>query len=203
MGNSVEDTSDSEEIAASLIDPERFGILSARHFVAIFQYLARRVGRDVAQDLGAETFLVAFSARSRYDLSRNNARPWLFGIATNLIRRHRRSELRMLNAYAKSVPAARSDDQVETLAIHMDHVALLARVADAFSKLDPEQRDALLLTAIEGLSYAETAEALAVPVGTVHSRVARARITLRDLAGYFGQEGTEASISLREVEKRS
>jgi RNA polymerase sigma-70 factor (ECF subfamily) len=198
MGASEEDTSDSDEIAASLVNPDRFGTIAERHFGAIYQYLARRVGRDAAQDLGAETFVVAFSARNRYDLSRVNARPWLYGIATNLIRRHRRSELRMLNAYVRSVPLARIDDQMEELSTQMDRVELLARAAKAFSKLDPEQRDALHLTAIEGLSYVETAEALGIPVGTVHSRVARARITLRDLTGYFGQEGNEESISSRE-----
>jgi RNA polymerase sigma factor (sigma-70 family) len=203
MDTSEEDTSDSDEIAASLVVPERFGRVAERHFGAIFQYLARRVGRDLAQDLSAETFVVAFGARTRYDLTRANARPWLFGIATNLIRRHRRNELRTMNAYARSVPPACFDDQAEELAIHMDHVALLVRVAEAFSKLDPEQRDAIHLTAIEGLSYGETAEALDIPIGTVHSRVARARTTLRDLAGYFGQEVTEESISAREVEKRS
>jgi RNA polymerase sigma-70 factor (ECF subfamily) len=198
MGTSEEDTSDSDEIAASLVEPERFGTIAERHFGAIFQYLARRVGRDVAQDLSAETFVVAFSSRSRYDLSRSNARPWLYGIATNMVRRHRRSELRTLNAYVKSMPAERTNDIVEELSTHMDHVELLARVADAFLKLDPEQRDVLHLTAIEGLSYAEAAEALCIPVGTVHSRVSRARIKLRDLAGYFGQEGNENSISVIE-----
>lgn len=197
-GTSKEDTSDSDEIAASLVVPERFGKIAERHFGAIFQYLARRVGRDEAQDLAAETFVVAFSARPRYDLSQASARPWLFGIATNLIRHHRRSESRMLNAYAKSMPVAHTDDRVDELSMHMDHVALLARVAEAFLKLDPEHRDALHLTAIEELSYAETAEALGFPVGTVHSRVARARTNLRDLAGYFGQEGTEDSISVIE-----
>jgi RNA polymerase sigma-70 factor (ECF subfamily) len=156
------------------------------------------VGRDEAQDLAAETFVIAFSARQRYDLSRASARPWLFGISTNLIRHHRRSEIRMLNAFVKSMPVARSDDGVEELSIHMDHVALLARVAEAYLKLEPEHRDALHLTAIEELSYAETAEALGIPVGTVHSRVARARTILRDLAGYIGQEGTEDSISVIE-----
>jgi RNA polymerase sigma-70 factor (ECF subfamily) len=198
MGACEEDTSDSDEIAASLVEPVRFGTIAERHFGAIYQYLARRVGRDVAQDLGAETFVVAFSARSRYDLSRTNARPWLFGIATNLIRRHRRTEFRMLNAYVRSVHPSRFDDQVDEISTHMEHIELLALVAKAFSKLDPEQRDALHLTAIEGLSYAEAAEALGVPVGTVHSRVARARVTLRDLAGHFGQEGTEDSISVIE-----
>jgi RNA polymerase sigma-70 factor (ECF subfamily) len=198
MGASEEDTSDSDVIAASLVDPDRFGRIADRHFAAIYQYLARRVGRDVAQDLGAETFVVAFSARNRYDLSRASARPWLYGIATNLIRRHRRSELRMLNAYVRSVPPVRNDDPIEEFSTHMDHVELLARIAKAFTRLDPEQRDALHLTVIEGLSYADAAAALGIPVGTVHSRVARARITLRDLAGYFGQEGTEEPIPARE-----
>jgi RNA polymerase sigma-70 factor (ECF subfamily) len=198
MGAFEEETSDSDEIAASLADPQRFGTIAERHFGAIYQYLARRVGRDMAQDLNAETFVVAFSSRSRYDLTRVNARPWLYGIATNTIRHHRRSELRMLNAYVRSVPPVRVDDEPEKLSTHIEHVELLDRVAKAFSKLDPEQRDALHLTAIEGLSYAETAEALGIPVGTVHSKVARARITLRDLAGYFGQEGNEEPIPARE-----
>lgn len=198
MGGSEEVTSDSDEIAASLSDPNRFGMVAERHFTAIYQYLARRVGREVAQELGAETFVVAFGARSRYDLSRANARPWLFGIATNLIRRHRRSEHRMLNAYVRSVPSAHIDEQDEELSIQIDRVEVLSRVAKAFMILDPEQRDALHLTAIEGLSYADAAEALGIPVGTVHSRVARARIVLRDLAGYFGQEGTEEPIPARE-----
>jgi RNA polymerase sigma-70 factor (ECF subfamily) len=104
----------------------------------------------------------------------------------------------MLNAFARSVTPVRIDDPVEELSAHMDHVEVLRRVATAFAELDPEQRDALHLTAIEGLSYAEAAEALGIPVGTVHSRVARARLILRDLAGYFGQEGTEEPISARE-----
>jgi RNA polymerase sigma factor (sigma-70 family) len=198
MSTSEEETSDSDEIAASLDDPQRFGSIAERHFGAIFQYLARRVGRDTAQDLGAETFVVAFSARSRYDLSRSTARPWLYGIATNLIRRHRRNEVRMLNGYLKSMPAARTLDNLDEFSTHLDNVELLRRVAKAFLKLDPGQRDALHLTAIEGLSYADTAEALGIPVGTVHSRVARARGALRDLVGYIGQEGTEESISARE-----
>jgi RNA polymerase sigma factor (sigma-70 family) len=200
MGTTEGDSTDSDEIAASLVDPECFGVLAERHFNEVFRYLARRVGRDVAQDLGAETFVVAFSARNRYDTSRADARPWLFGIATNLIRRHRRSELRMLAAYARSVPPDRSDEAAEELTTHLDHAALLARVAAAFAQLEPDQRDALYLIAIEGLNYADVAEALAVPVGTVHSRVARARANLRDLADYFGQEGVEDAITASEDE---
>lgn len=198
MGAIESDLTDSDEIVASLVNPERFGVVAERHFAEVYRYLARRVGRDVAQDLGAETFVVAFSARARYDVSRADARPWLYGIATNLIRRKRRNELRMLSAYARSALSERSDEVTDGLAAQLDHVASLARVATAFAQLDQDQRDALYLTAIEGLDFTEVAEALSIPVGTVHSRVARARANLRDRAGYFGQEGTEDTITARE-----
>jgi RNA polymerase sigma-70 factor (ECF subfamily) len=200
MGQADRNLTDGDEIAASLTDPERFGMVAERHFAEIFRYLARRVGRDAAQDLGAETFVIAFNARIRYDVSRTDARPWLYGIATNLIRRHRRSELRMVAAYARSASPERGDEVAEGLAGHLDHVAALARVATAFAQLEPGQRDALYLIAIEGLSYTDVAEALAIPVGTVHSRVARARAKLRDLADYFGQEGIEDAITASEGE---
>ena len=193
------ESTDSDDIAASLVDSQRFAAVVDRHFAEIFRYLARRVGRENAEDLGAETFIVAFSARNRYDLSRANALPWLYGIATNLIRRHRRTEVRMLMAYATAASQLDpDDDRSEGLVARLDHAASLARVASAFAGLDPDQRDALYLVAIVGLGYAEASEALDIPVGTVHSRVARARTNLRDLATYSGQEGNEDSIAARE-----
>ena len=199
MGATGSESTDSDDIAASLVDSQRFAAVVDRHFAEIFRYLARRVGRENAEDLGAETFIVAFSARNRYDPSRANALPWLYGIATNLIRRHRRTEVRMLMAYATAASQLDpDDDSSEGLVARLDHAASLARVASAFADLDPDQRDALYLVAIVGLGYAEVSEALDIPVGTVHSRVARARTNLRDLATYSGQEGNEDSIAARE-----
>jgi RNA polymerase sigma-70 factor (ECF subfamily) len=199
MGATGSESTDSDDIAASLVDSQRFAGVVDRHFAEIFRYLVRRVGRENAEDLGAETFIVAFSARNRYDPSRANALPWLYGIATNLIRRHRRTEVRMLMAYATAASQLDpDDDRSEGLVARLDHAASLARVASAFADLDPDQRDALYLVAIVGLGYAEAAEALDIPVGTVHSRVARARTNLRDLATYSGQEGNEDSIAARE-----
>jgi RNA polymerase sigma-70 factor (ECF subfamily) len=199
MGATGSESTDSDDIAASLVDSQRFAAVVDRHFAEIFRYLARRVGRENAEDLGAETFIVAFSARNRYDLSRANALPWLYGIATNLIRRHRRTEVRMLMAYATAASQLDpDDDRSEGLVARLDHAASLARVASALADLDPDQRDALYLVAIVGLGYAQAAEALDIPVGTVHSRVARARTNLRDLAAYCGQEGNEDSIAVRE-----
>jgi RNA polymerase sigma factor (sigma-70 family) len=199
MGATGSESTDSDDIAASLVDPQRFAVVVDRHFAEIFRYLARRVGRDNAEDLGAETFVVAFGARKRYDPSRANALPWLYGIATNLIRRQRRTEVRMLIAYATAASQFDPDgDSSEGLVARLDHATSLARVASAFAVLDPDQRDALYLVAIVGLGYAEASEALDIPVGTVHSRVARARTNLRDLAAYSGQEGNEDSIAARE-----
>jgi RNA polymerase sigma-70 factor (ECF subfamily) len=199
MGATGSESTDSDDIAASLVDSQRFAAVVDRHFAEIFRYLARRVGRENAEDLGAETFIVAFSARNRYDPSRANALPWLYEIATNLIRRHRRTEVRMLMAYATAASQLDpDDDSSEGLVARLDHAASLARVASAFADLDPDQRDALYLVAIVGLGYAEVSEALDIPVGTVHSRVARARTNLRDLATYSGQEGNEDSIAARE-----
>ena len=199
MGATGSESTDSDDIAASLVDSQRFAAVVDRHFAEIFRYLARRVGRENAEDLGAETFIVAFSARNRYDPSRANALPWLYEIATNLIRRHRRTEVRMLMAYATAASQLDpDDDSSEGLVARLDHAASLARVASAFGDLDPDQRDALYLVAIVGLGYAEVSEALDIPVGTVHSRVARARTNLRDLATYSGQEGNEDSIAARE-----
>jgi RNA polymerase sigma factor (sigma-70 family) len=199
MGAGTFDSTDSEDIAASISDTDRFGHVISRHFSQIYGYLARRVGRDIADDLSAETFIVAFCRRTRYDTSRADALPFLYGIATNLIRRHRRTEVRKLAAYAKSVTHIDSNGgNLDDLVARLDHAASVARVASVFAKLDADQRDALYLVAIVGLSYADAAEALHVPVGTVHSRVARARSQLRDLAAYNGQEGNEGSIVKKE-----
>ena len=86
--------SDAALIEASLAKPDRFGELFDRHMPEIRRYLHRRVGVAEGDDLTAECFAVAFRGRARYDGSRADARPWLFGIAANLIRNHRRSEVR-------------------------------------------------------------------------------------------------------------
>jgi RNA polymerase sigma-70 factor (ECF subfamily) len=96
------DPSDGAAIAASLSDPTRFGALFDRHFAEINRYLARRVGLVLADELAAETFVIAFRSRQRYDAGQADARPWLYGIAANLARRHWRTERRRLRAYART-----------------------------------------------------------------------------------------------------
>src|SRR5580704_5295625 len=85
---------DSAVISASLSSPDCFSLIFERHGDAVFRYLASRVDRPVAEDLLSDVFETAFRARRRYDSSYDDALPWLLGIATNMIRHHRRSESR-------------------------------------------------------------------------------------------------------------
>lgn len=96
------EVTDSEAIGASLTEPERFAEIFHRHWDEIHRYITRRLGGEAAEDVGAETFTVAFRSRHRYDLTRPDARPWLYGIATNLIGAHRRLERRRHRTLARA-----------------------------------------------------------------------------------------------------
>jgi len=176
----VEECSDAEVIAASIADPPCFATLFDRHAGVLFRFLVRRVGRDVADELLGDLFRIAFERRHVYDTTRPNARPWLYGIATNLLAKHRRTEARRLRATAQ-LAAARlpPDDAVEGVEAAMDVRRLWPRVTDAIAALPDGERDVLMLYAWEELPYEEIAAALGIPVGTVRSRLNRARGRLR------------------------
>jgi RNA polymerase sigma factor (sigma-70 family) len=165
--------SDAEAIEASRSDPEAFVEVFDRHFHAIHRYLRRRVGPGLADDLAASTFTEAFAGRRRYDRRRPDALPWLYGIASNLLRRHYRTEERQLRAFARTGvdpaqgPEAEPDERG-------------AEVAAALAALTAEDRETLLLFAWADLGYAEIASALGIPVGTVRSRLNRARTIVRE-----------------------
>jgi RNA polymerase sigma factor (sigma-70 family) len=169
--------SDAEAIAASLSDPRRFEAVFDRHYHAVRRYLQRRCGLDAGEELAAETFLVGFDHRESFDGRSPSARPWLMGIATNLLRHHHRAERTRLLAYARlPLEPVRTDLDEDALA-----AALAAPlVARAVAELEPRDRDPLLLMAFGELSYEEIAEALRIPVGTVRSRIHRARRFLRE-----------------------
>lgn len=164
--------SDATVIGDSVGRPEAFEAIFDRHFDAVWRYLARRAGSGRADDLASATFVVAFERRDGFRPAASSARPWLFGIATNLLRNELRSEQRALSAIARVASDAGRGDSDHGPVEAMDLPALLAA-------LDADQRDVLLLFAWEGLSYREIAVALGVPVGTIRSRLARARARLR------------------------
>jgi RNA polymerase sigma factor (sigma-70 family) len=187
--SSVEVESDAATIAASFEDSERFGVLFDRHATVIYRYLVRRVGVDEADTLLGETFAVAFERRATYDCTRTEARPWLYGIATNLLAHHRRSEARRLAATARlRAHSPGAEDAFGPVVKALTVADVWLRTARAITELSTEERDVMILRAWEELSYEEIATALGVPVGTVRSRLSRARTHLRELVPPDGRE---------------
>jgi RNA polymerase sigma factor (sigma-70 family) len=179
--------SDADVIAASRHAPSRFAIVFDRHFDAIYAFLRRRIGPQAAEDLAAHTFEQAFRLRGRYDQAYADARPWLYGIATNLLRNQARDERRRFAAYARAGVDAATPDDSDRAVSRADADAHAGTLARALTILSDAERDALLLLAWGQLSYGEIARALGVPVGTVRSRLSRARSKVRELLRGSGQ----------------
>ena len=173
-------SSDAEVIGRSLGEPEAFGLIYDRHAATLLRFLGRRAGAKVAEGLVGELFRVAFERRKTFDASRATALPWLYGIGSNLLLKHRRSEARRLRASARVAASLQAADGRAT-ARALDARVLFSRVADAIETLPDGEREALLLFAWEELSYQGVAEALELPIGTVRSRLNRARAHLREL----------------------
>jgi RNA polymerase sigma factor (sigma-70 family) len=174
---------DAEVIRRSRDEPEHFAVLFRRHAPEIQRYVVRRLGADAADDVVAETFLAAFRQRDGYDQARTDARPWLYGIATHLIGRHRRSEIRAYRALARTGHDPVTEPFTDRVDAIVSAGAASRQLAGALTKLPAEHRDALLLVVWGGLSYEEAAQSLGVPVGTVRSRINRARSKLRQALG--------------------
>ena len=194
----MEEASDADVIAASLERPAAFGDIFDRHATSLHRYFVRRLGPDDAEALVGDVFRIAFEKRDSYDVTRDNARPWLYGIGTNLLARHRRGEERRIRAVARlaaqRVPPVDIADGVSNT---VDAAGLWPRVADAVTRLPAPERDALVLHVWEGLSYDDVAAALGVPVGTVRSRLNRARTHIRELAGAYGEQPANTEDRLR------
>lgn len=174
---------DAEVIRRSRREPEQFALLFRRHAASISRYVTRRLGPDAAEDIVAETFLAAFRQRGSYDLNRPDARPWLYGIAGNLVRRHHRDEVRQLRALARTGTDPVAESVADRLDARLAADAASRAVAAAIASLNSGQRDVVLLVTWAELSYDQVAEALGVPAGTVRSRMNRARTRLRAALG--------------------
>jgi RNA polymerase sigma factor (sigma-70 family) len=162
-------------IERSLDEPERFAELFDRYHAAIHGYVARRLGRRLADDVASETFLIAFDRRRRYDRSHPDARPWLYGIASNLVSRHRRAEMRQYRALARADATLAVDGHADRVAVRLDAEAQRGRLAAALLEIEDRDREVLLLVAWAQLSCEEAARALGIPAGTARSRLHRAR----------------------------
>jgi RNA polymerase sigma factor (sigma-70 family) len=187
---------DAAIIEASRTEPDAFTGLFDRHAALILRYIARRVGPSSADDLVAETFLTAFRRRQKYDTRHRDARPWLYGIATHLISQHRREESRQLRIRlaAGSVPEPVDPGHGDRVAADVTAKAVRGVLIAALAALPAAERDVLVLIAWEQLSYDEVARALGIPVGTVRSRLSRARGRVRAALARTGLSATFKEI---------
>jgi RNA polymerase sigma factor (sigma-70 family) len=184
MGRVGGGLTDADAVVASWRDPSAFALLFDRHARVVHRFVAARASRNDVEDLVAETFTTAFRSRSRFDRRYDDARPWLLGIAANVLRHHHRAEARRQRRRRSIRPdAPQGNDPAEEAISQVDSISSWEHVARALEQLDDRYREVLLLVAAADLTYEETARALGVPVGTVRSRVARGRRQLRELLG--------------------
>jgi len=183
--------SDAQLIEESQLDSSAFAGIFDRHAPVLLGYLVRRVGRDEAENLVGELFRVAFESRSRYDLSRPDARPWLYGIAANLVMKHHRSTklhhgaMQHLALVRQELPDGSFDERFVN---DVANAQVLAEINTLMDGLPERDREVAFLYAWQELSYNDIAAALDIPVGTVRSRLNRVRSMLRELRASSGEE---------------
>jgi RNA polymerase sigma factor (sigma-70 family) len=166
----------------AIADPERFATVFDAYYEEIRRYVGRRLDIGIAEDLAAETFLIAFGQRASFDAAKGGIRAWLYGIATRLIGRHRRAELRRYRALARSAPPA-DDGHDQRIVDRVAARVTVQKLSAALARLSRGERDVVLLVAYGGLTYEEVATALGLAYGTVASQLSRARTKLRDALG--------------------
>ncbi|WP_091234591.1 RNA polymerase sigma factor [Microbacterium sp. 3J1] len=170
-------STDSEIIRRSLDRPPAFAELFDRHSRVVNAFATYRVGRETAEDILSETFLVAFRRRADYDSVHESAVPWLLGIASRLIRRHRAVEAQHWRSFVAEVSRGEhsSEGGVDDAMTRVDAEREVHALRSSIAALAPKDRETLLLYAWQGMTYDEIATALKVPVGTVRSRLNRVR----------------------------
>ncbi len=161
-------------------DADAFGSLFDRHCRTVYNFCFRRTASwHVAEDLTAVVFLEAWRNRARFAVHEGSALPWLYGIALNVCRNQWRSSRRRRRAIARLPLPEVTPDHADSVAARVDDERRMAVVLDAVAALPDDQRDVVALVVWEGLDYESAAATLGVPVGTVRSRLSRARACLR------------------------
>jgi RNA polymerase sigma factor (sigma-70 family) len=190
MSLAVETPSDDALWArAAAGEPDAFGVLYERHARSIYNYLFRRCADwAVAEDLTSVVFLEAYRRRTTVEMREGKVRPWLFGVATNVLRNQRRSLRRHAAALRRLPPSQNEANPAEDAAARLDAQREMRSTLAALRRLSRRDLDVLALCVWSELSYEDAAVALGVPVGTVRSRLSRARARLAELASAHGHE---------------
>jgi RNA polymerase sigma factor (sigma-70 family) len=193
-----EGDSDADLINRSLSEASVFAALFDRHATSVHRFLVARANSSDVEDLVSETFVNAFTSRDHFDATYSRALPWLIGIANNVLRHHRRSESRRHIRLRRLGPPEESVDPTEQVVERLDDEARRSRFADALASLTEEQRETFILVGDLGLSYEDAARAIDVPIGTIRSRLNRARARLRELLDIDGQYIGQTSHAVTE-----
>ena len=173
-------------------DADAFGLLFDRHARLIYNYCFRRVGnRATAQDLLSMVFLEAWRRRDK-ELPPDKVLPWLYGIATNVVRHQRRSDRRFAAALSRLPAAETEPDFADNSAERLDYERLAKQALNLLKTLPQREQEVFVLCVGMELSYEDAALALDLPVGTVRSRLSRARARLRELNPGYGHEQGES-----------
>lgn len=172
-------------------DSDAFGVLFERHSRAVYNFAFRWTANwAAAEDMTSQVFLTAWRRRASvvFTTESGSVLPWLLGVATNLLRNQRRGKRRADAAIARlDASEAQPDFTDEILGRMVDEVRM-AEVQAVIEQLPEHEQDVLALCAWAGLDYEEAALALEVPVGTIRSRLSRARSHLRELVETSGHE---------------
>lgn len=170
-------------------EPEAFGVLYERHARTIYNYLFRRCADwSLAEDLTSIVFLEAYRRRENVEIAEGKVLPWLYGVATNVARNQRRSLRRYADALRRVPPPDPVLGIAGETADRLDAQARMRSILAALDELPESDKEVLALCVWSQLSYEEAATALGVPVGTVRSRLSRARSRLAELADPDGHE---------------
>ncbi|MEX0754992.1 MAG: sigma-70 family RNA polymerase sigma factor [Actinomycetota bacterium] len=186
-------------------DAESFGELFDRHNRAIYNYAFRRTGDwSFAEEVVSDTFLETWRRRSDIELLDDTLLPWLYGVATNIVRAQRRRSRRATAAAARLDGQERASlDPADDAAARIDDQRRMHDILGVLDRLPEQDQELLTLCAWQGLTYQQAADALDVPVGTVRSRLSRARARLRELSDPSGHggDGTVATATVAKGEE--
>jgi len=165
-------------------DPEAFGELYERHVDAVLNHCFRRTGSwQLAEDLTSSVFLETWRRRHVLEIDTGASMlPWLLGTANNVIRHQMRSLVRHRRALSRLPHSVTDPDLSDEAVGRIDAEARMRRVLGAMKRLTLVEQEVIALCVWAGLGYADAAVAMGVPIGTVRSRLARARERLRELA---------------------
>jgi RNA polymerase sigma factor (sigma-70 family) len=185
--------------AAARGETSAFGVLYERHARAVYNFCFRRTADwAMAEDLTSIVFLEAWRRRGDVRLKDGRALPWLLGVAVNVLRNRRRSERRH-RAALERLPIPRSVDFAEDADGRLDDERRMRATLRTIAKLPRREQEVLALCAWAGLSYEDAALALGLPVGTVRSRLSRARARVRELMSAGGHETDGDQLAVHEA----